>query len=175
MPRDVLKLGVLPMGELSLLSVGDHSVALVRLPLEPLESERHRFAMQLWNERRGTRIAPSRRDFDPWDLTPVLPLVLLIDVLQDPLDFRYRLTGTKVRDIHGVELTGHCVRDLMPKRYGDTVWQDFKELVELKQPQLCAIDYYNRFDLKRSFKVLRLPLSSDGGAIDMIMAVHDLD
>ena len=175
MSRDPLKLNQYSLGDLSLLSGSDRSVAFVRLPLDPLESDRHRFVMELWRERRGSRVAPCRRDFDPWDLKPVLPMILLVDVLQDPLDFRYRLSGTKVRDIHGMELTGHRVRDLMPRLYAEKVWQDYSELVERKAPQLCEIEYINRFDLKRCFKVLRLPLSSDGDSVDMIMAVHHVE
>ena len=175
MSRDPLKHGLHPWGDLSLLSGGDRSVAFTRLPLQPLESGCLRFAMQFWDERRGARLAPRRRDFDPWDLTPILPLILLVDVLRSPLDFRCRLAGTRVCEIHGVELTGRCVRDLLPKRYGDRVWQEYAELVERREPQHCAVEYTNRFDLQRRFTVLRLPLSSDGQSVDKIMVVHDVD
>ncbi len=175
MTREPLKLDLYPMGDLSLLSGGDRTVAMTRLPLRPMESGRLRFVMQFWDERRGARVAPRRADFDPWDLTPVLPLILLVDVLRNPLDFRCRLAGTKVCDIHGVEVTGRHVRDLLPKRYSEKVWQEYADLVERREPQLCAVEYTNRFDLRRRFTVLRLPLSNDGQSVDMIMVVHDVD
>ncbi len=175
MSREPLKLGLYQMGDLSLLSGGGREVSFTRRPLRPMESGRHSFVMQLWEERRGTRVAPRRADFDPWDLTPVLPLILLVDVLRNPLDFRCRLAGTKVCDIHGAEVTGRHVRDLMPRHYSEKVWREYADLVEHREPQLCAVEYTNRFDLRRRFTVLRLPLSNDGQSVDMIMVVHDID
>ena len=131
--------------------------------------------MQLWNERRGERLAPSRRDFEPWDFKPVLPVMMLIDVFSDPLDFRFRLSGSEVINVHGKELTGHSVRDFASEHYTRLVWQDFCELVERKQPQLCSISYVNRSGFLRNFSVLRLPLSSDGENVDMIIAVKELN
>ncbi len=146
----------------------------MRQPIEPLESERHRFAMQLWNERRGERLAPSRRDFEPWDFKPVLPVMMLIDVFSDPLDFRFRLSGSEIVDVHGKELTWHSIRDFASENYTRHVWQDFCELIERRQPQLCLISYVNRSGFLRDFSVLRLPLSSDGENVDMIIAVKGL-
>lgn len=160
-------------GDWSLLLSSERSVTFTRLPVEPLVAERHRLAMQVWNDRRGDRIAPARRDLEPWDLKPVLPYVALLDVLRDPLDFRCRLVGTKVREIHGVELTGSSIQVLGPPAYAEQVWRHLIELIERKEPQLCRVDYINRHDLRRSFTSLRLPLSDDGETINMIFVIHE--
>ncbi len=47
-----------------------------------------------WDLRRGDALAPRRRDIDPVDFKRLLPSILLVDVLEDPLDFRYRVVGT---------------------------------------------------------------------------------
>jgi hypothetical protein len=173
MPQDSGNPNRLTAGDWSMFVSDQQSVSLTRLPVEPLASERHRLAMEIWNQRRGNRIAPARRDLEPWDLKTILPFVILVDVMTDPLDFQYRLVGTQVRDIHGIELTGSSVRTLEPRPYFEQVWGHFCELLESKQPQLCRIDYTNRHDLPRSFTVLRLPLSNDGETINMILAVHE--
>src|SRR5689334_7472185 len=72
-----------------------------------------------WNRQRGERFAPRRADIDPADLVEVLPRVMLADVLTDPLDFHYRLSGTGILDVHGQEMTAHRPRELSPPEYGD--------------------------------------------------------
>ncbi|MCB9946638.1 MAG: PAS domain-containing protein [Rhodospirillaceae bacterium] len=143
------------------------------LPMEAMTGQRHRLAMEVWADRRGDRMAPARRDLEPWDLKSILPYVTLLDVIEDPLDFRCRLVGTKVREIHGIELTGKSVRALGPPSYADRVWEHLTRLIERKEPQLCLVEYTNRDILLRSFTVLRLPLSNDGRTVNMILAVHE--
>lgn len=50
-----------------------------------------------WLRIRGDRPIPSRVDFDPADIVHFLPGVLLLNVLDDPLDFEYRIVGENVR------------------------------------------------------------------------------
>lgn len=66
-----------------------------------------------WNNRRGTRAMPSRRDFDPVDLPAHLPGILLIDV--EGVDeagvgrYRYRVVGTAEVANRGHDPTGKPV------------------------------------------------------------------
>src|SRR5688500_16016109 len=76
-----------------------------------------------WDERRRGRVAPSRADIDPLDLVEVLPRVMLADVSTDPMDFRYRLSGTGIADVHSAELTGLAPRELKPDEYGKLIDQ----------------------------------------------------
>lgn len=43
-----------------------------------------------WQTMRGTRPMPRRADFDPASLPLLLGNLILVDVLRDPLRFRYR-------------------------------------------------------------------------------------
>ncbi|NNG04156.1 MAG: PAS domain-containing protein [Inquilinus sp.] len=66
-----------------------------------------------WNNRRGTRAMPSRRDFDPVDLPKLLPGILLIDVVgvdeADVGQYRYRVVGTAEVANRGHDPTGRPV------------------------------------------------------------------
>lgn len=47
-----------------------------------------------WKSRCRDRQMPSRSDIDPIDVPTLLPCIFLVDVLNDPRDFRFRLAGT---------------------------------------------------------------------------------
>jgi hypothetical protein len=123
-----------------------------------------------WQRKRGGRLAPARTDIDPAELVAVLPRIMLADVLSDPLDFRYRLSGTGIRNIHGNDMTGRSPRALEPPAYGALIFAHYCEAVRRQEPllHLIVLDAYQR---SRSYARLLLPLSNDGEHITMLMAV----
>jgi hypothetical protein len=69
-----------------------------------------------WNEKRGSRALPLRKDIDPVELQKHLGSLNLIECLPDLTDFRFRLIGTNVAQAYGRDGTGKTVRQL----YADT-------------------------------------------------------
>lgn len=66
-----------------------------------------------WQSRcRGEGI-PARADIDPIDIPALLEHLILVDVLQNPLDFRYRLVGGHIVQHSGRNVQGQTVRSLM--------------------------------------------------------------
>jgi PAS domain-containing protein len=53
-------------------------------------------ALEYWERKRGARFAPARADIEPLDLVQVLPRIMLAEVAHDPVEFRYRLSGTGI-------------------------------------------------------------------------------
>jgi hypothetical protein len=64
-------------------------------------------AFAYWNSLRRGRLIPSRRDSDPFDITPLLSTVVVVDVIHNvdgvqlpdekaAVEFRFRLVGTEV-------------------------------------------------------------------------------
>jgi hypothetical protein len=123
-----------------------------------------------WERKRLGSFAPRRADIDPADLVDILPRMMLADVLPEPLDFRYRLSGTRISDVHGKEMTGKSPRDLMPAAYGAMIYDHYCEAVRRREPLLhfIVLDSDKR---SRSYVRLLLPLSEDGSAVTMLMAV----
>ncbi|HUD50209.1 PAS domain-containing protein [Parvibaculum sp.] len=131
-----------------------------------------------WDEKRGARPMPSRADIDPVDLREHLGWIMLLDVIGDYDDFRFRLIGTKVTRYFFVEATGKTVReafapfgvgivagvlavyrkaarDCVPVRaFGDAGW--------------LGRDYYD-------FDALYLPLSDDGATANKVLSVFTFD
>jgi hypothetical protein len=63
---------------------------------------------------------PAWRAFDPISMREVLPDVVVVDVLEEPPGFRYRVIGTNVVKIAGRDATG---RMLDAELYGDRLEQ----------------------------------------------------
>jgi PAS domain-containing protein len=64
-----------------------------------LNAPRLRAALTYWDAKRQNKLMPPRSDIDPVEIPRLLPYVMLIDVVREPLDFRYRLMGTQACDI----------------------------------------------------------------------------
>lgn len=78
-------------------------------PLPSVLAELHAY----WHSRRGMRLFPARADIDPLDIPSLLQHLMLMDVLYDPLDLRYRLLGGHIVENAGRNVQGSTVRGLM--------------------------------------------------------------
>src|SRR4051812_48541989 len=84
------------------------------------ENLRHpnlRALFSYWRALKGDSAVASRAAFSPADLVPLLPFVLLVDVARSPRAFRFRLTGTAIRDFTGQEMTGKTIEQVFPRDF----------------------------------------------------------
>lgn len=131
------------------------------------------FALDYWQGKRRDRCAPARSDIDPLEIPRILPRIMLADVVRDAsgkIDFRYRLSGTGIGEIHGSELTGRGPRDLRPSLYGALIDSHYHMALAELRPMVHVITLRTNRKL-RSYARIILPLSSDGKAVDMLMIV----
>jgi hypothetical protein len=134
-----------------------------------LETPLLRRLLEDWQERRRGRHLPSRRDFDPLDLKYILGKLLLIDVLRDPLRFRFRLIGTELTARTGVELTGQFLEDHPDPEFRELLRRRYTQVVEERRP-IASIQTRLVIDNKlRRYEALLLPLAVDGETVDMLM------
>src|SRR5436190_2826857 len=70
-----------------------------------------------WQSRRAGRQMPSRSDIDPTDIPGLLPFVFLVEVLNEPRDFRFRLAGTHFSEFAGMEVTGRTIGEVFPPAF----------------------------------------------------------
>src|SRR5258706_10564796 len=93
-----------------------------------LKMAEHEFAEQIrelrlkrlfayWCAARQGRLMPSRRALDPLDFWYVLGPVMLIDVLREPLRFRFRLHGTEITQRVHYDLTGKLLDEIPDAEY----------------------------------------------------------
>jgi hypothetical protein len=125
---------------------------------------------QYWNARRGIRLMPTRADIDPLEMRQWLPRLSLVDVSPDGQHFTYRLVGTQMVDLLGINPTGRLVEAAWPEEIADHVVDGFRTVVETRKPVFCQQINGWLDDQTPTAWAMRLPLSSDGEEVDMILA-----
>ena len=138
-----------------------------------LRSTINRQALEYWIKIRGTRAMPSRADLDPLDIRQILPHVVLLDVVSDPLDFRYRLIGTKVVSQLNNDHTGKWMSEIPHQKPPSTIWSSCETVVNQRLPMTTQIPYEGR---NKDFAVsedIVMPLSADGMNVTMLFVVID--
>ena len=121
-----------------------------------------------WQECKGARLLPSRADIDPARLKKHLPTISLMNVI-DENTFSVRLAGTGIREILDEEITGRYLSDIDYKEH-QAYWQAaHHRVVTEKRPAqgVAPVTWRDKGNLFVFW--LRLPLSTDGEAVDMIL------
>jgi hypothetical protein len=112
---------------------------------------------------------PSRSDLDPFSVPRLLPCIGLIDVVDGLSEARFRLAGTRLRDIYGEEITGKRIDRVFAGACAD-YWDRVHATVLEKAAPLSGVvrgpaegrDHILLF-------WMRLPLSQDGVRVDRIL------
>jgi len=127
-----------------------------------------------WDGKRAGRRFPARADIHPLDFAYLLGWVMLIDVAYQPLSFRFRLYGSELAGNMNFDLTGKDLAEHPDPEFRTRTARVWAEVVDGGQPTCSKYDGWVDGRLMR-YEALRLPLSSDGETIDMLLvAVHHL-
>ena len=140
------------------------------IPDQQLSPEQRDF-FAYWRKQAGGRIAPRRQDLDVLDVPTLMPHVVIFDVLRDPLDFRYRLVGTAVREMSTREYTGMKMSEIDGRGPGSNIWSILDTVRVSQKPAYHSIPYVGP---KKDFLQLNdlfLPMVDDNMETDMITLV----
>ena len=122
-----------------------------------------------WIGRANGRSMPARCDISPTDFPQLLPLISLIDVEPNPQRFRVRLAGTRLREIFDREITGAYLDDLDWGDMTDYWLSAYKRVVKAQKPAQGMVRAPRKAKEHLVQFWLRLPLSSDGQGVTMIL------
>ena len=130
--------------------------------------------LRYWRKKRGDRAMPSRADIDPTEIEPqVLPHVIITEVIEADgrRRFRFRLSGTALKDSVGLDLTGRFVDKLNPnKRYAAYIEGLYGTVIVTRRPVFSSsMAVGSRLDAYRTTRRLMCPLSHDGAHVDMFL------
>jgi hypothetical protein len=127
-----------------------------------------------WRGKRGDRSFPSRHDFDPLLEIPKLARhMMLLDVLRDPLDFRYRLIGDKLRDHMGENWVGRRWSEIPQQRLPNPIWMHHQWVVENGEPRFIRPNYVGPHHQFMFIESAVLPLGDDPERVEMLMLFVD--
>lgn len=150
-------------------------IELLEKVLADKARQSHRDLFRYWQDKRGPRPYPARRDIDPLDIPRLLPSIFLVDIVDGDngeRDFHYRLVGTRIVEIEG-EVTDRLLSDLVPRepRYQE-LWQQYNNAAD-GIASFRSEDMQWRDNEHIRYEVFLLPLSSDGKQLDMLLGMAD--
>ena len=130
---------------------------------------------EYWTGKRKSGRWPLGADIDPEELAPLLPFVMLVDVLDDGRHFRFRLIGTDVAI--GVNPIGKLQHEELPEGiYRDHITALFRRGAAGPGALYSRSAYeYGQTEGPRSISRLFMPLSSDSTVIDMMLIGQTAD
>ena len=112
---------------------------------------------------------PSRADFDILDFAYMMGDLNLLDVLYEPMRFRFRVHGSNAVARLGFDLTGKTIDNYPDPGYRAIVREHFSAAVMTKAPKRIVRDPYRIRDRVLRWEGLILPLSADGSTVDMLL------
>jgi hypothetical protein len=123
-----------------------------------------------WRRCARSSAAPSYNDIDPVSIPfHLLPGISIIEAGEGLMAMRYRLAGTRVREIYGVEVTGRAVFDLDFAAKNDYWRAAYRQVIVDRIPMQGAV----RGPVARRDHLvllwLRLPLIDDFGNIKRVL------
>lgn len=151
------------------------SVMELSPPSSRFAIKRFEHALAYWDGKRAGRAMPSRRDIRPIEIPHVAANIVLIDVLHDPLDFRYAYIGEAVIARIELDYTGMRFTDIPHQRAGSRVWRAGVRLVREAMPFYSDIPYVGPDAFVEAYQDLYMPVSDDGETVDMIFGVIEFE
>jgi hypothetical protein len=121
-----------------------------------------------WRSRAHANPIPLRYDIDPVDIPHLLPSLSLLDSGADLSELRYRLAGTRVREIYGTEITGRTVFESglqLKQEYWHSVYRSVMEGTAMQGAVRGPITGREHLVLVW----MRLPLSGLSGAVERVL------
>lgn len=130
-------------------------------------------AFTYWNDVRGDRIAPARRDLKLDELPPkLIPAIAIIEFVDDPIDYFYRFFGTSLVQVSGMELTGKRYFADKVKGYGFVNEELLPEMIKRREPLFHSIRWQSIRGIIYETTAIRLPLSDDGETVTGAMTAN---
>ncbi len=137
-------------------------------PLLALKSPVNRFSYDYWKRKRGCRAMPRRGDIDPAEIVKILPHIFLLDVRHQPLDFRYRLIGTKMDEHMLGRYTGMWMSQIPHQAAPSRIWANCRQVALLGRPLAGDTPYIGKGKEFLTTEDLIMPLSDDDRRVQML-------
>lgn len=119
---------------------------------------------------------PRRADIRLEEIAPDLPFLYLVDVLRDPLAFRYRLVGTRVSAWSMRDYTGSAVNDAEYGPRWKVIFDAYRDIVERRAPSAAELFAHWFKPEYRYYERVLAPLSEDGQTVNIIYgALHAVE
>ncbi|GAB2176001.1 PAS domain-containing protein [Dongia sp. agr-C8] len=127
-----------------------------------------------WQQVRGVRSMPARRDIDAVDIWLLLPNIHVSEWHENPDRVRYRLAGTEIVASIGREISGHWLTDFHtdPHDVAETMTL-YRQVIARRAPVIGrTLGSMRRLGVA-SFEWILCPLSEDDDVITHFIGLED--
>ncbi len=126
-----------------------------------------------WCRKGGPDRVPDRSEVDPAELKALLPNILIAEVEHEPFRIKYRLSGTKVTEITGLDISGHYLDELLSAE-PDQPWREhYLTVYRSRRPLfgLTTVPIASGGTVDYEFGIF--PLRNGGDRIEQFIALED--
>ncbi|MGH6871948.1 MAG: PAS domain-containing protein [Rhizomicrobium sp.] len=159
-------------------ATGRLSGIVTEIDPQSIENPVLRFLRDYWEAKRGGRAMPSRADIRPSEMKEHLGWVILVDVLPDSADFRYRMVGSRVSQYFLADSTGKTVSEAFADYGPEAIGGVQAVHRKCARDRVVLRSHGGAGWLGRSFldfDTIYLPLSEDGETVNMILSAFTFD
>lgn len=136
------------------------------------DQEVMRFLIEYWDQLRGSESLPQASAVSPFDLKPALGHIVLIDVLDDGWNGRFRLYGTKVAETYGRDMTGRLLSDIDGGNYASVFFRALYRAACLRKTSSYTHHFPPAHVAVESWQRLALPLAGPDGEVARFLACN---
>ncbi|MDF1750364.1 MAG: hypothetical protein P1V34_15965 [Alphaproteobacteria bacterium] len=140
------------------------------------EFERYESIVKIWHSKAEAGKIPNKRDFAFEDFRGWWGWLSLADIMDpDASSIKYRLWGTYVREMTGLEMTGKTMEANLGDRSDNTVFEatDIEFVQQIVKRRLIGVST-GPVDWKlpdyRQMSTIRLPLTYDGETVGSVLS-----
>ncbi|MGH6892838.1 MAG: PAS domain-containing protein [Dongiaceae bacterium] len=164
---------LLPGADGSLLAEGEKAAAL---ELFGRLSNATQAVYETWCQARRGSALPRREDLSLRNISAFQPNILIVDVLPETRDYRYRVVGWREIEARGSDPTGMTVRQCYSGEGLDFVLQNYELVVAGREPFVDLSVEVTASQRYVETETLFLPLSEDGVSVTQVLVYrHFLD
>lgn len=131
-----------------------------------------RFLIEYWHQLRGDAELPNAGDVSPFELKPALGHLILIDVLDDGWNGRFRLYGTRVAENYGRDMTGQFLSDIDGGNYVSVFFRALYRTAYLRRAPHYSVHFPPPHVAVESWQRLALPLAGPDGRVSRFLACN---
>lgn len=127
-----------------------------------------RFLRAYWEARSPAGMPPASSRIDPLDLVPALGYLMLMEPVDDAVDFRYRVYGTRIVEHSKVEMTGKRVWDIPAPQVAAYFGATYRAVVDRREPLFAQHRTHHDIQVAQWDRLI-LPFVDDCGTVDRLL------
>ncbi|MCR9175181.1 MAG: PAS domain-containing protein [Alphaproteobacteria bacterium] len=127
-------------------------------------------ALSYWEGLRKGRKTPLRSDFEPNDISELLPDHLFFDVVDGGQDIRFRVIGENALLVFFEDHTGRTMTSLPHVEEDGPMMRNIRQAIKTGEPVRAPIEYVGPLDEFEKLDEILLPLADETGAVTHLLA-----